>query len=390
MTPTVVVVGLGGIGSAALAAIARRGCRAIGVDRFEPPHQRGGTHGGSRIIRAAYFEHPDYVPLARASLEAWRRVERETGERCLHANGVLLLGPPTSAILEACATSARLHGVPIETFGATEIVERWPMFEIPRDWEGVHEPDAGFVVPEVGVRAHLDLARRHGAKILTDTEVLGLDDDRDGVVVRLGEQVVRADTVVVAAGAWTRSLLPELSSAGLEPQRKAIVWSRPTVAWRDAVDARRMPAWLIDDEGASGDGAYYGVPPHADQVGPDGMKVGFHGAGPPVEPDGSGGRSEPDVVQRFHRDVSRYLPGVLENPHDSRRCLYTMSADRHFVIGRVPGRPSIVAASGFSGHGYKFAPVLGEGLAAIAVGDDPPAEFGFLSPDRFGEPRVSE
>ena len=125
MTPTVVVVGLGGIGSAALAAIARRGCRAIGVDRFEPPHQRGGTHGGSRIIRAAYFEHPDYVPLARASLDAWRRVERETGERCLHANGVLLLGPPTSAILEASATSARLHGVPIETFGATEIVERW-------------------------------------------------------------------------------------------------------------------------------------------------------------------------------------------------------------------------------------------------------------------------
>ena len=303
MTPTVVVVGLGGIGSAALAAIARRGCRAIGIDRFEPPHQRGGTHGGSRIIRAAYFEHPDYVPLARASLEAWRRIERETGERCLHANGVLLLGPPTSVILEACATSARLHGVPIETFGAREIVERWPMFQIPRLGGRAR---AGRRIRRPGSRRGLtDLARRHGAEIWPRprSSAWTTTGTRSSLA---RDQVVRAPSwppPVPGRGRWCRNSRRRDSSRNA---RRSSGVDRP---WPGGRRRRPTDAGLADrrrgERGCLLRGSTACRPGRAGRDEDRLPRPRLARRAGRV-----GGRSEPEVVQRFHRDVSRYLPGA--------------------------------------------------------------------------------
>lgn len=379
----IIVAGLGGIGSAALAAVARRGVPVIGIDRLEPPHDLGSSHGGSRIIRAAYFEHPDYVPLARDAFQGWERLESETGRRCLERCGVLLTGGPKSEVLRESLSAAARHGIVAEEIEPDDLRRRWPMFDVPDDHRGLFEPDAGFVVPETGVAAHLEVARRHGARILTGLEVRAIEEGEGGPVVICDGRRLEASAVIVTAGAWTRRLLPELSSASLEPQRKVIVWCDSTEGRGSEIDSSRMPAWLIDDEGRFGDGVYYGVPAHAGQVGPSGVKIGFHGPGPAVDPEDVDREIAAEVTARFHRDVSDYLPGLLEPPHEAASCLYTMSLDQHFVIDRVPGRSGVVVAAGFSGHGYKFAPALGERIADLGLGLDAAHDVRFLGMSRF-------
>jgi glycine/D-amino acid oxidase-like deaminating enzyme len=186
-----------------------------------------------------------------------------------------------------------------------------------------------------------------------------------------------ADHVVVTAGAWTESLLPQLAPLRLSPQRKLIVWFEP----RDnaACAESRMPAWLIDDLGASGNGVYYGIPTWDGQIGAAGVKVGFHGPGVPIDPGGAG-EPDPALVKRFLADVASYLP-VLGDVSATLNCTYTMTTDEHFVVDRLPDLP-IAVACGFSGHGFKFAPVIGEVLADLAVGQVP-ADIEFLSLRRF-------
>ena len=381
----VIVIGLGGIGSAALASIARRGVPVLGIDRLSPPHDRGSSHGGSRIVRAAYFEHPDYVPLARESLEGWARLESETGRRCLHRCGVLLTGGPESEVLRESASAAAKHGIAAEEIDPDALRRRWPMFGVPEDHRGLLEPDAGFVAPETGVAAHLEVARNHGAEILTGVEVEAIEQ---GPRVICGGQRLEASSVVVTAGAWTRRLLPELAAASLEPQRKAIVWCHAVRGREADIHVDRMPVWLIDDHGRFGDGVYYGIPAHSGQIGPSGMKIGFHGPGVPLDPDDLGLEPHADVLERFHRDISEYFPGLLVPPHAGRSCLYTMSADEHFVIDHVPGRPRVVVAAGFSGHGYKFAPALGERIADLGLGREVPRDVSFLGLSRLDGPQT--
>ena len=381
--PPVIVIGLGGIGSATLAALARRGVRVLGLDRLHPPHQQGSSHGGSRIIRAAYFEHPDYVPLAREAFHGWERLESETGRRCLHRCGVLLVGGPNSEVLRESRSAAVRHGIQTDEIDRGDLLRRWPMFDVPRDHRGLYEPDAGIVVPETGIEAHLEVARRHGADIRTGMKVESIEDDGDQVRVTCHGARLEASRVIVTVGAWTRGLLPELASVSLEPQRKAIVWCRAVEGREQDVDSARMPAWLIDDEARNGDGAYYGIPSHPGQIGPTGVKIGFHGPGLPVDPDDLGGEPGPEVQVRFHREVSGHFPGLFATPHAASSCLYTMSTDQHFVIDRLPGRPRVVVAAGFSGHGYKFAPALGERIADLGLGGDVPRDVDFLGLSRF-------
>lgn len=382
-TAPIVVIGSGGIGAAVLAAIARRGVSVVGIDRFHPPHERGSTHGGSRIIRAAYFEHPDYVPLAREAIAGWERLETEAGMRCLHRCGVLLTGGPDSEVIPGSASSAEAHGITIEDLDPESLRRRWPMFDLPPDHRGLFEPGAGLVVPETGVAAHLEVARRHGAELLHGVEVEAIEDGEAHSTVVCGGRRIESPCVIVAAGAWTRQLLPELAPASLHVQRKAMVWC-DAVAGRSAeIRSDRLPAWLVDDNGRFGDGAYYGVPAHEGQLGPSGIKIGFHGPGVPVDPDHHRDAPGTEIMDRFHREVSRFLPGLLSVPHAAKSCLYTMSVDQDFVIDRVPGRPGIVVAAGFSGHGFKFAPALGERIADMAIGDEAPPEMAFLGMSRL-------
>jgi sarcosine oxidase len=293
---------------------------------------------------------------------------------------VLLLGGPDSDLMAASRSSARIHGIAVEELDPREVQARWPVFRLPGTTHGLLEPDAGFVVPEHGVAAGLEIAARCGADLRFDTPITAIKPSEDHAVVRCGHESIEVDRVVVTAGAWTSRLLPSLSATcRLEPQRKVIAWCRPRPGRAAALGHDRMPAWLLDDGGAFGDGVYYGVPTWPGQVGPEGLKVGFHGPGPAVDPDANDRACDPGIVARFHRDLSTFLPDALEPPHASATCLYTMTADRHFVIDRVPGAGAIIVAAGFSGHGYKFAPVIGDILADLALDGRTRHPAGFLT-----------
>ena len=377
-----IVLGLGGMGSSALAAFASRGMEVLGLDQEPAPHARGSSHGGSRIIRRAYFEHPDYVPLLQASFEGWRRLERASGLKCLHRTGVLLVGSSRSPILEASRSSAAAHDVPVELFDPDRMRARFPQFSSDRGWSGLFEPGGGFIDPEAGVRAHLELARRAGASIRRPVKVVSIDGDDQEAVVGTDQGELRTSRLVVAAGAWTASLLGDHLRVPLVPQRKAMIWFEPTDP--RACSSDEMPAWLIDDGEPAG--CYYGVPTWSGQPSPGGVKVGFHGPGSVVDPDATH-EITPEVIERFTADLACRLPGVLKRPLAAQACLYTMSPDEHFVIDRLPGRGSMVVVAGFSGHGYKFAPVVGEIAADLAIDGATPRPAAFLGLDRFGEER---
>ncbi len=372
------VLGLGGMGSSALAALASRGIEVMGLDQEPRPHDRGSSHGGSRIIRRAYFEHPDYVPLLEDSFERWGRLERSTGASCLHRTGVLLVGPTDSSVLRASLASAEAHEVPVEWIGPDRMRHRFPQFASAPGWSGLLEPGGGFVDPEAGVRAHLEVARRAGAVIRRPVRVFSVDGDDSGAVVRTEEGEIRTNRLVIAAGAWSASLLGDRLEVPLVPHRKAMVWFDPIDP--ESCSPGRMPCWLVDD--GDGAGCYYGVPAWPGQSSPAGVKVGFHGPGTVVDPDRPGEIPE-EVVERFVEDLAVRLPGVLGRPVAARSCLYTMSPDEHFVIDRLPGRRSMVVVAGFSGHGYKFAPVVGEIAADLALDGGTSSMADFLGLDRF-------
>ena len=379
----VVVVGLGAMGSAACAEIARRGQAVIGLDRYAPPHDQGSSHGGSRVARRAYFEHPGYVPLLERAFRGWQALETETGLPCLKRVGVLLIGGPESEVLRASRQSAEQHGIHVMTLAPRQLASAYPQFRLPGEAWGLLEPDAGFVIPENGVRAHLELARQHGADLRLNTRVLEIEADDQGGVVRLDGDHIDAARIVVTAGAWTNTLLPAIAAGvQLAPQRKHIVWFRPRDAM--ACSSERMPAWVIDDDGACGEGLYYGIPTWPGQIGHEGVKIGFHGPGTPVDPDTFGRDPDPGVVERFRDDIGRYLP-VVGQPVAAATCLYTMSPDQHFVIDLLPGARSVAFAAGFSGHGYKFAPAIGELLADLVMDGGSALPAGFLGLGRFAQ-----
>ena len=381
----IVVVGLGGIGSAALASLARRGIDVVGIDRSDPPHRLGSSHGGSRVVRSAYFEHPGYVSMARTALEGWDRLETETRLPLFRRCGVLLVGSQDSTLLERSARAADEHRIPVRRLTSSRLRAAFPFMRFPDDFRGLLEPGGGFVVPETAIEAHLEVARRHGARILTRTRVLGIEARSGGAEIRLESESIRASKVVVAVGAWVRSLLGEsLLQPPLRPQRKVMIWCRPRTPFVEACSAERMPAWLIDDDRRCGDGLYYGVPASDIQTGPGGVKIGFHGPGTDVDPDAFERSPDARVIEKMAGDVATYLPDVFESPHAAESCLYTMSTDEHFIVDEIPDRRSLIVATGFSGHGFKFAPVIGDLLAALALGERRPEDAEFLSLRRFG------
>ena len=380
----VVVIGTGGIGSAAIREVAARGASVIGIDRFPPGHARGSSHGGSRVFRRAYFEDPAYVRLLDSASVGWNQLESATGRSLIHRCGVLVAGTSGTKTVNASFDSATQHGIQVELLDRDAIHARWPIFDLPTDVDGLYEPDAGFVDPESGIQAHLDLARRDGAETRFPFDVTSIEAHGDSVTVTSRRDTLRARHAIVTAGAWTKPLLAEVGcSLGLTPQRKVIAWARPKSSRRADTSADRCPCWLIDDGEALGRGVLYGIPCWPGQRGPDGMKFGFHGPGAPVDPDHFDRTVQEAEIEWFHAAIDQRLPGVFERPHAAKTCLYTMSSDEHFVVDRLPGAESISIAVGLSGHGYKFAPALGKALAELALDGESSLPIGFLSIDRF-------
>lgn len=367
-----IVVGLGATGSAAVCHLAGRGLRVLGIDQFAPPHDRGSSHGGTRIYRQAYYEAPEYVPLARRALELWRELERVTGRALFSPTGGLTVGRPDGELLPGALASARLHGIPHEELSATEVERRFPAFRVPDGAAGLFEPTAGVLFPERCIGAHLDMAQARSAEIRVGEAVLAMTGaERDGVsrrgaggatnsdrLVRVtttrGEYVARS--VIAAPGAWAPSLLG--LRGALRVTRESVHWFQPRNAHARAPHA---PVAMIEHGGGE---ILYTIPDFG-----DGFKAGLHRTGPGADVAAEHASPTAEEIARVRTSVDAYAPGGSGLHVKSNSCYYTSTSDGHFAIGTLPGNASIILASACSGHGFKFASALGEALAQLVLGE---------------------
>ena len=368
----VLVLGCGGMGTAACYELARRGVSVIGIERFAIGHDRGSSHGETRIIRTAYFEHPDYVPLLRSSFEAWAALGDRIGETLVHANGLLLGGPSDSPILAGVRRAAEEHDLAFEHLDASAVHERFPVFRMPGDHEAIFEPGGGYLEVEHCVQTYARVAREEGARIMEGEVALRLSAVGDGAELETDRGRYRAGRAIVTAGAWSAGLFPDLFDGTRGPRLQVL---RKTLYWHAAPSDHRpedgMPCFFFDTP----QGCFYGFP----AVGPSGVKAGNHSGGDPIE-DPTGVRREvgEDEGADVGAFVSDYLPRVKPERTRAAVCMYTMTPDEHFVLDRHPEHPAIVVAAGFSGHGFKFAPVMGEILADLALEGHTGHPIGFL------------
>jgi sarcosine oxidase len=351
----VVICGLGATGSAALHHLARRGARVLGLDRYPPGHDRGSSHGGTRIIRLGYFEHPSYVPLLHRAYALWRELETTSGQELLTITGIAEIGPPDGVLVPGTLASARHHSLRHEILAANELMQRYPAFRLPPDYVAVLQPDGGFLEVEPAIAAQLALAAAAGAQIRRRKTVRAIELQPGSVRVVTDHAVVEAGAAIVAAGPWTGSLLPSLP---LRVTRQVMAWFEPQDA--SLVAAGRFPVFMLE----SRHGVHYGIPPHRAA----GIKVAkHHHRDQSAEPDGCDRTVSAEDGALIRAALADHLPAANGRLIAAKTCLYTMTPDGNFIIDRMPGATNIIVASPCSGHGFKFAPVIGEILADLAT-----------------------
>ncbi|MFN2433699.1 MAG: N-methyl-L-tryptophan oxidase [Gemmatimonadota bacterium] len=354
----VIVVGVGGMGSAALYHLARRGARVLGLERFEIPHELGSSHGESRIIRLAYAEDPRYVPLLRRAYELWRQLESLAGERLLVTTGGIDAGPEASETVQGSLRSCALHGLPHEQLDPAELRRRFPALRLDSGMIGVYQPEAGFLLPERCVVAHAAAARELGAEIHTGERVRQWQVEDECVVVTTDRRSYRAGRLVLTVGAWTGSLVPSLTDVAV-PERQVVIWARPR-----RPDLFRLGSFPIFNLEAP-EGRFYGCPIHDIP----GVKIGrYHHRFERVDDLEHVNRAfdaEDEEVLRV--GIRRYLPDADGPAIEMKTCLFTNSPDGHFLIDFLPGSRRVAIAAGFSGHGFKFCSVVGEVLAELVL-----------------------
>ena len=368
-----IVIGLGGMGSATLRELARRGKRALGIEQFGVAHDLGSSHGVTRIIRLAYYEDPAYVPLLRRAYELWRELEQTRKERILHITGSLDMGPPGSLTFEGSLRSCEQHELPHEALTSAEVSRRFPGYRLPSETMAVYQPEGGFLLPERCITLFIEEAQRLGARARIGERVLEWQPTADGVRVRTGRGEYEADRLVVTAGAWASSLLPQLRDVAI-PERQVLAWLEPRREWLFTPD--RFPVFnLIVDEGK-----YYGFPVY----GIPGFKFGrFHHLEEDVDPDEidrSPNERDEAMLRQF---AEKYFPDGAGATSSMKACMFTNSPDEHFIIDRLADAPQVVVGAGFSGHGFKFSSVVGEILADLALEGGTRHDIGMFGMGRF-------
>jgi sarcosine oxidase len=355
----VIVAGLGAMGSAAAWTLARRGFRVAGFDRFRPPHAHGSSTGRSRIIREAYWESPFYVPLVRRAYEQWTELEARTGRRIFRPTGGLVIGPEDGPLVAGALRSAQAHGVPCERLTAAMVRGRYP-FQPTDDLVGVLEPRAGVLRPEEAITAMLGEAAAHGATLMLDQAVESWHPGAEGLEVRTPDETYLADRLVLAAGAWMPALLAGVR-APLSVARQVMFWVQPSdpARFQSAV----CPVWLWETRAGP---VYYGFP----DLG-EGPKIARHHGGEVTTADTVRREVEAGEEAGLLAFLESAIPALHGPVRDARVCLYTNTPDEHFIVDRHPADPRVVLVSACSGHGFKFAPALGE-VAADLVADRAP------------------
>jgi sarcosine oxidase len=375
-TYDVIVIGCGGVGSAALYHLAKRGVKVLGLDRFPPGHDRGSSHGRTRIIRQAYFEHPDYVPLLLRAYELWDELSQRCGKQLYHEIGLLQIGSLDGQVVPGVLKAARLHGLAIDHLTAQQAQRCFPAFRVPDGWEAVFEHRAGYLDVEDCVLAHLVEAQKLGAELRTDVEVRGWEVHQEGVIVATDAGQFAAGKLVIAAGPWASSFLSDLGIS-LPVQRKSVFWYpiNDDALWAD----RGCPAYLFDTPECP-----YGIPHLHD----DGFKIAEHGLSNAKQPIADPLQVNRELYKtdqaRVEEFLANHIPGVGRPYLDHSVCMYTMSPDENFIVDVHPQYPQVAFAAGLSGHGFKFTCVLGEILAELTLKGSTRHPIGFLNCRRFG------
>jgi sarcosine oxidase len=373
MTYDAIVVGLGGMGSATLANLATRGLRVLGLEQFGRLHDLGSSSGKSRIIRQAYYEDPRYVPLLLRAYELWREAEAASAISIMHLPGILMAGHGKSALLAGARKSAALHGLALEELDRREAVRRYPAFAPLGDEETIFEREAGFVIPEAAIEAFLRVAAARGAEMRFEARLAGWETIPGGVRVRLEDgSSYEAARLAICAGAWFPAL-GELLGTPIVVQRNVQHWFAPVPA---RFKMGTMPAFFLDRLGQP---AYlYGFPDFG-----DGVKAAFHGAGTATTLAELDRTIHDDEREQMRALLAAWLPGCEQTYAGGKVCMYSMTPDEHFVIAPLPGEERIVIAGGFSGHGFKFASVVGELVGDLVAEGGTRHDIAFLSPHRF-------
>jgi sarcosine oxidase len=352
----VIVLGLGGMGSATLFHLARRGLRVLGLERFDLVHEHGSSHGLTRIIRLAYWEHPAYVSLLRRAYQLWRELEDRSAERLLHITGSVDAGPAGGPVFEGALKSSEMHGLPHEVMDGGELHRRFPGYRLPREMRCLYQPEGGFLLPERCNVAHVALAQSHGAEAHCREPVVEWGATHDRVWVRTARGRYEAGRLVVCAGPWASKLVPELAGLAV-PERQVLAWLQPARPEYFRPDA--FPVFNLEVE----EGRYYGFPSFL----VPGFKFGkYHHRGEVVDPEAPRREPQPEDEELLRAFARRYFPDGAGPTMMLKACLFTNSPDRHFILDRHPDHPEVVIAAGFSGHGYKFCSVIGEIMADLA------------------------
>jgi len=376
----VIVVGVGTMGSSACRELARRGARVLGLEQFDIPHAMGAHHGHSRMIRLAYFEHPHYVTLLKRAYELWDQIGQHSGQELLTRTGGLYMGRVDGGLVGGSLQAAQEHGLDHELLDRAALDRLHPYFRLPDDFVAMVEPQAGFVAPQRSVAVFAAEALAYGAELHGREPVLDFSEDGSGgVTVRTGLGRYRSDQVIFCGGAWTNLLVGGIGVA-LTVTRQVMGWVWPRDPGRFTLG--RFPVWAIDPCGP-GDfrGIYYGFPMLTHNPG---FKIALHHPSTPTDPT----TVERDPIegdeQQFRPALQQYIPDADGPLLAVRVCLYTNSPDGHFIIDRHPQYERVIVACGFSGHGFKFAPVVGQVLADIALQGKSELPVEFLGLSRFG------
>ena len=370
MSYDVIVVGVGGMGSAACWQLARRGQRVLGLERFDIPHSMGSSHGISRIIRLPYYEDPAYVPLLHRAYELWAEAERATGEILLVTTGSVDAGPEDDALFQGALASARLHDLRHDVLSGDEVNARFPGYRLPASTRAVFQPQGGLIASERAIVAHVRAAQAEGADIRAREPVLFWE-----VIVRTAKDVYEADRLVLAAGPWMGELAAPLAGRAV-PERQVLAWLQPLLP--ELFTPARFPVFNLQVE----EGRYYGFPVY--EV--PGFKFGrYHHRGETSSADAVRREVDPVDAALLRQLGERYFPAGSGPTMALRTCLFTNTADEHFVLNRHPDYEQVVLVSPCSGHGYKFCSVIGEIVADLATGDGTTRhDISFLRLDRPG------
>jgi sarcosine oxidase len=371
----VIVVGVGTMGAAACYQLALRGVSVLGLERYDIPNAMGAAAGYSRMIRLAYFEHPDYVPLLRRSYTLWEELQNQLGRDVIKITGGIYVGPPGAAVLEGSLRSVRQHSISHELLGADEAAKRFPQFRLPEDYRCLHDHQAGLVIPERAVAGYAELALRNGAELHGQEGVISWKASGNGVFVNTAKAQYAASKVLFCGGAWTDKLVRDLGIP-LTVTRQPLAWVWPKEP--ALFELGRMPVWILEHRDGSN---HYGFPMLPDNPG---VKLASHKRNAATDPETLDRSVHDNDEQEIRTTLRDYIPAADGPLLSMRICMYTNSPDHQFIIDHHPHYPNVTIACGFSGHGFKCASGLGEVLAELTLDGRATLPMDFLGLQRFG------